>query len=77
MTMRSAVTGAHKSIVELQSQESNDSNLFDCLHLCAYGRTNKCNIEIVFVDYILPIYAAILRQMMKCIALCQAWQLFD
>ena len=51
------------------------NNLFDCLHLRAYGRTKEHGKEIVFVDYILPIYAAILRQMVECIALCQTWQI--
>ena len=49
------------------------SNLFYCLHLRVYGRTKEHGKEIGLVDYILPIYAAIFRQMVKCIALCQTY----
>ena len=38
-------------------------------YMHTYGRTNKYSKEFVFVDYILPIYEAILWQMVKCIAL--------
>ena len=37
-------------------------------YVCMKEQTGK---EIVFVDCILPIYAAILRLMVKCIALCR------
>ena len=60
MTMRTAVTGALKFIVELLRQEINGNNF---LIASTYERTNKHGIEIVFVDCILPIYTAILRQM--------------
>ena len=42
-----------------------------------YGRTNERDKEIVFDDYVLPMYAAILRQMVECIALCRTWQILD
>ena len=72
--MRTAVTGALTPIVKLRRQKLNNNSLFDCLHLHAHGRTNEHYMEIVFVDYIRSVYAAILRQIVKCIALCQTGQ---
>ena len=71
MTMRTAVTGALKSTAEATAYS------IVYTYVCAYERTTKHGKEILFVDYILPIYAAILRQMVKCIALCRMWQILD